>query len=310
MKAEAFAKSIDELYERLRALTATKGEEYKRREDNQFANFERGASSLGLTREQVLMVYLSKHLDSIVTYVKDRAAGQEKVYAEPISGRIDDAILYLLLLRGMTIENDEEYGRRVADAIFDGFNGDPDDIEAVHNWQSMHEDMNRSQNFGGLREPVPVQTLGEQTPRYIEGAPPRETYHIECPVDFSAVKPDPIQSAFEQLADQKPTIPRTLEVGGVTTPRRTVTLDPGPVPTVGSPVFVVSRHQPDGVEECHARALPIATSCLSAVDQLHGVRPGGHVVFIHHGNGSDDAMLAEIRDRCHKQGLTHEVIYK
>ncbi len=282
MKAEAFAKSIDELYERLRALTATKGEEYKRREDNQFANFERGAASLGLTREQVLMVYLSKHLDSIVTYVKDRAAGQEKVYAEPISGRIDDAILYLLLLRGMTIENDEEQGRRVAAAIFDGFNGDPDDIEAVHNWQSMHDDMNR--------------------PRH----------HVECPVDFSAVKPDPVRAAFEQLAaDKQPDpIPRTLEVGGVTTPRRTITLDPGPSPTVGSPVFVVSRHQPDGVEECHARALPIATSCLSAVDQLHGVRPGGHVVFVHHGNGSDDAMLAEIRERCNKQGLTHEVIYK
>lgn len=106
MKATEFAQSIDELYERLKALTASKGEEYKRREDNQFANFERGAQALGLTREQILMVYLSKHMDSITTYVKDRAAGQERQYAEPISGRIDDAILYLLLLRGMTVEND------------------------------------------------------------------------------------------------------------------------------------------------------------------------------------------------------------
>src|SRR5690606_29483869 len=106
------------------------------------------------------------------------------------------------------------------------------------------------QNFGGLREPVAVQTLGEQTPRYIEGAPARETYRIECPVDFNAVKPDPVRAAFEQLAaDKQPDpIPGTLEVGGVTTPRRTITLDPGPAPTVGSPVFVISRHQPDGIE--------------------------------------------------------------
>lgn len=120
MKANDFALSIDELYERLKALTASKGEEYKRREDNQFANFERGAQALGLTREQVLMVYLSKHMDSIVTYVKDRAAGQERQYAEPISGRIDDAILYLLLLRGMTVENDALFGARVVAAIESG----------------------------------------------------------------------------------------------------------------------------------------------------------------------------------------------
>ena len=79
MKATEFRASIDELYQRLIALTETKGEEYKRRADNQFANFERGALALGLTREQVLMVYLSKHLDSITTYVKDRSLGQDRV---------------------------------------------------------------------------------------------------------------------------------------------------------------------------------------------------------------------------------------
>lgn len=120
MNTAEFTDSIDDLYKRLKSLTETKGEEYKRRDDNQFANFERGALSLGLTREQVLMVYLSKHLDSIVTYVKDRAAGQEKVYAEPISGRIDDAILYLLLLRGMTVENDRERDQRGPDWMLEG----------------------------------------------------------------------------------------------------------------------------------------------------------------------------------------------
>lgn len=104
MNTIEFRDSIDGLHARLHALSASKGEEYKRRDDNQFANFERGAQALGLTREQVLMVYLSKHLDSITTFVKDHAVGQKFEYAEPVTGRIDDAILYLLLLRGMVTE--------------------------------------------------------------------------------------------------------------------------------------------------------------------------------------------------------------
>lgn len=101
MNAIQFRNSIDDLYARLIALTATKGEEYKRREDNQFANFDRAAAELGMTREQVLMVYLAKHYNSIITFVRDSASGLTFNYAEPITGRIDDAILYLLLLRGM-----------------------------------------------------------------------------------------------------------------------------------------------------------------------------------------------------------------
>ena len=82
-------------------LTETKGEEYKRSDDNQFANFERGAKDFGVTREVVLSIYLSKHYDAIKTYIKDGMAGTRRHYSEPITGRIDDAILYLLLLRGM-----------------------------------------------------------------------------------------------------------------------------------------------------------------------------------------------------------------
>lgn len=209
MNPEAFRKSIDELHERLKSLTATKGQEYKGGEEtSQFANFERHAASLGMSREQVLFVYMMKHIDSITTYVKDRAAGRERVYAEPITGRIDDAILYMLLLRGMAVENDEAF----------------------------------------------------EVPEFVERAP--------------------------------------------------LALDPGPSPTVGCPTFIISRVQPDAVAECQTRALPVAVSALSTVDQLYGVRPGGHVVFIHHGNGSDDAMLREVEARCTKQGLTHEVVHR
>lgn len=108
MNPTEFRKSIDRLYERLVALTRTKGQEYKGRDASQFANFERHAAAMGMIREQVLFVYLMKHMDSITTFIKDRAAGQHHQYAEPVTGRIDDAILYLLLLRGM-VEDGEGF---------------------------------------------------------------------------------------------------------------------------------------------------------------------------------------------------------
>jgi len=104
MNKHEFKQSINELHERLLALTAAKGEEYTQRAQSQFANFEASAARLGLTREQVLMVALDKHMFSVTTWVNDSARGEAREYAEPITGRVDDAILYLLLLRGMMVE--------------------------------------------------------------------------------------------------------------------------------------------------------------------------------------------------------------
>lgn len=101
MRRIEFQELIDSTFDRMRALTATKGEEYKGTGDNQLANFERLALDLHLTREQVLLVYLSKHLDSIKTAIADFATGKSREYSEPLAGRVDDAILYLLLLKGM-----------------------------------------------------------------------------------------------------------------------------------------------------------------------------------------------------------------
>lgn len=85
--------------ERLFALTRSKGREYAN-SDDQLANFKRLATRLGLTPAQVLMVYLTKHLDSIDSWVKN----PHQDLAEPIDGRIDDAILYLILLKAIANE--------------------------------------------------------------------------------------------------------------------------------------------------------------------------------------------------------------
>jgi hypothetical protein len=83
-------------------LTRKQGQkEYARQSSNVFANFERIAKNLELTREEVLLVYLLKHIDGISSYVKGH-----KSQREDIRGRLTDAIVYLCLLWGMVNQNE------------------------------------------------------------------------------------------------------------------------------------------------------------------------------------------------------------
>ena len=75
--------------------------EYARDVDNVFANFQRVGKYIGISQERVLMVYLLKHIDGIMAYINGH-----KSQREGVEGRITDAIVYLLLLRGM-VENNE-----------------------------------------------------------------------------------------------------------------------------------------------------------------------------------------------------------
>ena len=73
--------------------------EYAQDEDNVFANFERGARALDISREKVLMTFLLKHIDGISAYVKGH-----KSQREDGRGRLTDAIVYLMLLWSMVIQ--------------------------------------------------------------------------------------------------------------------------------------------------------------------------------------------------------------
>ena len=73
--------------------------EYAQDEDNVFANFERIAMSIDVDRERVLMTYLLKHIDGITAYTKGHRSQREDV-----TGRITDAIVYLMLLWAMIRE--------------------------------------------------------------------------------------------------------------------------------------------------------------------------------------------------------------
>jgi hypothetical protein len=73
--------------------------EYAQNQDNIFANFDRISNSLSISREKVLMTYLLKHIDGISAYVKGH-----KSQREDVTGRITDAIVYLMLLWAMSRE--------------------------------------------------------------------------------------------------------------------------------------------------------------------------------------------------------------
>lgn len=101
MTREEFDELLSSTFGTLAALSDTKGAEYAHDAD-QLANFKRLGERLGMTSEAVLMVYLTKHLDSIESYIRRPSVD----LSEPIDGRIDDAILYLCLLKALIHDSD------------------------------------------------------------------------------------------------------------------------------------------------------------------------------------------------------------
>lgn len=97
---------IDQIFKTIQRTREEGQKEYARKQNNAFANFERIGENLDISREEVLLVYLLKHIDGICSYVKGHRSQREDV-----RGRITDVIVYLCLLWGM-IDNQEQ-SRRV-----------------------------------------------------------------------------------------------------------------------------------------------------------------------------------------------------
>jgi len=97
MTSDEFLILLKDTFMSLLELSRTKGVEYAGT-DNAFKNFEGIAADIQLPREKILWVYFTKHLYSIRNYINGGTS------SEPIAGRIDDAILYLVLLKAMLTE--------------------------------------------------------------------------------------------------------------------------------------------------------------------------------------------------------------
>lgn len=112
---ERWNRLLEQTVDSIKRLAEQKGGEYAGDTDR-LANFRRNAQALDLQPEQVWSVYAGKHWDAIQQWIKDTVAGKTRPRSESISGRADDLIVYLLLLKAM-VEVREGYGGKAAEAL-------------------------------------------------------------------------------------------------------------------------------------------------------------------------------------------------
>ena len=95
MERTKFNELMEKTFDRLRELNSTKGVEYSGHEDV-LSDFREVARAIGISPEQALMTYATKHWRAINHYAQEGAT-----LSEPIEGRIHDLQLYMQLLLAM-----------------------------------------------------------------------------------------------------------------------------------------------------------------------------------------------------------------
>ena len=100
---ESLAKLFRHVFEHeIMALRDAGQKEYAHGSSSPFANFNRAAADLDIDAKKVMWIFAMKHKDGIAGYLRGHTSQREDV-----RGRINDLIVYLLLLRGKI---DEELG--------------------------------------------------------------------------------------------------------------------------------------------------------------------------------------------------------
>ena len=102
---ELFDQIVGETIEQIRILSKVKGGEYAG-DDDRLANFRRNAKNAAVEMETCWAIYAGKHWDSITQYVQDLQTGKTRERSEPMAGRADDLIVYLLLFKQMLRERE------------------------------------------------------------------------------------------------------------------------------------------------------------------------------------------------------------
>ena len=113
MKVPDFIKWAESMQKEENRLMLVKGEEYTVSDEDKFKNFKSIGDRMGFRAEEVALVYLLKHMDSIRNYVLNGKESSE----ESITGRIQDARNYLLLLGGIIEERKNEYEKTVQNKV-------------------------------------------------------------------------------------------------------------------------------------------------------------------------------------------------
>ena len=102
MNREDFDKLTNEIWESIMTTRNQGQNEYARTEKDVLANFKRIASWQGTTQESVLMTYLLKHIDGMLSHVTGFTSQRED-----IRGRITDVMVYCMLFWAMVVENED-----------------------------------------------------------------------------------------------------------------------------------------------------------------------------------------------------------
>lgn len=113
---DRYEEIINETFDKVRRLGRVKGGEYAAAGDR-LDNFRRNAAECGISMETCWKVYAGKHWDAISTYVRDMQNGVLRERSEPIAGRVDDLIVYLILFKLMFEERfpQPDYGMKATD---------------------------------------------------------------------------------------------------------------------------------------------------------------------------------------------------
>jgi hypothetical protein len=97
-----YEKAYETVKKEINFLRDAGQKEYAHDEMNALANFERTGNDVGLDRKLVLWVFCMKHRDGVASFLKGH-----KSQREDVRGRINDIIVYLILLRAMI--DDEQF---------------------------------------------------------------------------------------------------------------------------------------------------------------------------------------------------------
>lgn len=95
---------LDETQSSISLLCDTKGAEYAASDTDQLANFRRRADRFGLPMEAAWALYAGKHWDALETFIRDVIEKRDRPRSEPLEGRVDDLIVYLILFKAMLAE--------------------------------------------------------------------------------------------------------------------------------------------------------------------------------------------------------------
>ncbi len=101
----AYDKLLVETWGTITELSTKKGGEYAGDHDR-LENFRRNGARLNLPMEVIWAVYAAKHWDAITQYCADVRVGKTRPRMESLSGRCDDLIVYLILLKAMLQERE------------------------------------------------------------------------------------------------------------------------------------------------------------------------------------------------------------